>query len=41
MYGSEATRWLATRHEVTVEGAETTSFPALTRAVAAAISGVA
>ena len=41
MYGSEATRWLATRHEVTVEGAETTSFPALTRAVAAAISGAA
>ena len=39
MYGSEARRWLATRHEVEVAGADKASFPALARAVAAAIAG--
>lgn len=39
MYGSEARRWLATRHAVEVEGAERAAFPVLTRAVASAIAG--
>ena len=39
MYGNEARRWLATRHEVEVAGAEKATFPALTRAVAASIAG--
>ena len=42
MYGSEARRWLATRHEVEVPGVdEKTPFPGLTKAVAAAIAGAA
>ena len=41
MYGSAAKRWLATRHEVMVDGAAKTSFPALAKDVAAAISGAA
>jgi CRISPR system Cascade subunit CasC len=39
MYGSEARRWLATRHEVEVAAAEKASFPALTKAVATAVAG--
>jgi len=39
MYGSEAARWLATRHDIEVGAAEKTSFPALTKAVAAAVAG--
>lgn len=41
MYGSEARRWLATRHAVEVAGAAPVTFPKLTRAVAAAIAGAA
>ena len=41
MYGAEAKRWLATRHDVAVAGAEKATFPALTRAVAATIAGAA
>jgi CRISPR system Cascade subunit CasC len=39
MYGSEAQRWLATRHGVEVKGVQKTPFPTLTKEVAAAIAG--